>query len=262
MRKNKMKYLNHIGAVLVIIASTGVVAEEEAKSPWKSSAELGYVETSGNTNATSIKAAIDVSYEVEKWLHAVHANALSVKTETTDSTTGETRDERIAAKWFVSGKTDYKLDEFNYFYGLITYEDDRFNGFDYQSKLGLGYGHWFLKSDVHKLKAEIGPGMRAFKVEQIPPPEGPIDTSTQTESLLRLNGNYAWAVSKTSEFSQDLTADYGEDQEEWQSVTALKANVNSILAMKLSHTVKYLDKVAPGVEHYDRITGVTLVFKF
>jgi putative salt-induced outer membrane protein len=257
-----MRFLRNISAVVIVLISSGVnAAEEEKKSPWKSSAELGYVDTSGNTNATSIKAAIDVSYEVEKWLHAVHADALSVKTETTDST-GEVRDERIAAKWFASAKTDYKLDEFNYLYGLITYEDDRFNGFDYQSKLGLGYGHWFLKSDVHKLKGEIGPGMRAFKVEQIPPPEGPIDTSTQTESLLRLSGNYAWAVSKTSEFSQDLTADYGEDQEEWQSVTALEANVNSILAMKFSHTVKYLDKVAPGIEHYDRITGVTLVFKF
>lgn len=256
MNSKKMVFL--IG--MLALAAGNAVAEEE-KSPWKSSAELGYVDTSGNTNASSIKAAIDVSYEVEKWLHAVHAEALSVKTETTDST-GVTKDERIAAKWLVSGKTDYKLDEFNYIYGLISYEDDRFNGFDYQSKIGLGYGHWFLKSDVHKLKAEIGPGMRAFKVEQIPPPEGPIDASTQTESLLRLSGNYAWAISKTSEFSQDLTADHGEDQEEWKSVTALEANVSSILAMKLSHTVKYLDKVAPGIEHYDRITGVTLVFKF
>ena len=47
-----------------------------------------------------------------------------------------------------------------------------------------------------------------------------------------------------------------------QSALLLQADINSILAMKLSHTVKYLDKVAPGIEHYDRITGVTLVFNF
>lgn len=257
-----MRLIKSISAVvIVVISSAAVSAEEENKSPWKSSAELGYVDTSGNTNAQSIKAAIDVSYEIEKWLHKVHADALSVKTETTDSS-GVARDERIAAKWFVSVQSDYKLDELNYLYGLINHEDDRFNGFDYQSKISVGYGHFFIKTDAHKLKAEIGPGVRVFKLEQIAPPDGPIDTSSQTENLLRLNGNYAWAVSKTSKFTQDITADSGEDQKEWKSVTELQADISSILAMKLSHTVKYLDKVAPGIEHYDRITGVTLVFNF
>ena len=117
------------------------------------------------------------------------SSALSVKNETTDST-GVARDERIAARWFVSVQSDYKLDERNYLYGLITYEDDRFNGFDYQSKLSVGYGHWFIKNDVHKLRGEVGPGVRAFELKQIPPPDGPIDTTTQYDNILRLNGNY------------------------------------------------------------------------
>jgi len=32
--------------------------------------------------------------------------------------------------------------------------------------------------------------------------------------------------------------------------------------MKISHVVTYLNKVAPGIQHYDRVTGVTLVFNF
>jgi putative salt-induced outer membrane protein len=263
MRNKKMnsKVIVGIFGFLILASANVIAAEEEEKSPWKASAELGYVNASGNTNAESIKAAIDISYEIEKWLHSAHADALSVKNETTDST-GAVRDERIAAKWFASLKSDYKFNDFDYFYGLVSYEDDRFNGFQYQAKLGLGYGRRVIHTDAHELKLEIGPGYRTLKLEQLPPPEGPIDTSSQDENLLRLNGNYVWTISKTSKFMQTVTAENGEDQEEWKSVTELQADISSILAMKLSHEVKYLDKVAPGVEHYDRLTGVTLVFSF
>jgi len=257
---NKIKYVGFFG-LLALVSGSVLAEDEKEESPWKSTAELGYVNTSGNTTASSLKGVIDISYEVEKWLHAVHADALSVKSETEDST-GINRDERIAARWFVSGQSDYKLDELNYVYGLITYEDDRFNGFDYQSKLSVGYGRWFIKNDVHGLKGEVGSGVRAFELDQIPPADGgPINTTTRYDSLVRLNGNYTWAVSKTSTFTQDLTADIGE-QKEWKSVTELQADIHSALAMKLSHVVKYLSQVAPRIEHYDRITGVTLVYKF
>jgi len=47
------------------------------------------------------------------------------------------------------------------------------------------------KSDIHKLKAEVGPGVRLFKVEQIPPPEGPLDASRQTDNLMVItSGKY------------------------------------------------------------------------
>ncbi len=257
-----MKFVKNVVILVVVTCSSVVIAaEEEKKSPWKSSAELGYVNSSGNTNTEATKAAFDISHEVEKWVHKLHADALSIKTETTDSQ-GVTKDERSAAKWYASFQTDYKLDEFNYLYGLLTYEDDRFNGFDYQSKIGGGYGHWFVKSDIHKLKAEVGPGVRLFKVEQIPPPDGPLDASRQTDSLLRLSGNYVWEISKTSKFTQDITTDIGEEQKEWKSITELQADISTILAMKISHVVIYLDKVAPGIQHYDRVTGVTLVYNF
>ena len=47
-----------------------------------------------------------------------------------------------------------------------------------------------------------------------------------------------------------------------KSVTALTANINSMLAMKISYTVKRLDKVPAGIENTDKETAVTLVFKF
>lgn len=254
--KNGMKV---IGAAGLLVFSSASMAAEETKSPWKSAAELGYVNVSGNTNTETVKAAVDVLYETEGWAHKVHADALSSNTETTDDL-GVTTDERNAAKWLVSGQSDYKFTDFDYFYALLSYEDDRFSGFDYQAKFGLGYGRRVIHTDNHELRLEVGPGYRSYRLEQAPPP-APAE-ETRDEMLVRVNAGYVWKLSETSSFTENLTYENGEDQDEWKSVTGLTAKINSTLAMKISHTVKYLDKVPAGSEHYDRETGVTLVFSF
>lgn len=248
----------------LLVVQQASAAENDNNSRWKSSAELGYVNVSGNTNTETLKFVFDVSYEVEKWLHKVHAEALSSKSETTDETVTPvvTREERSAAKWFLSGQSDYKFNDSDYFYGLISYEDDRFSGFYYQAKLGFGYGRRVIHTENHELKLEIGPGYRAFKLEPTLPPAAAVDTERQDEGLLRLGAGYTWRLSETSKLTEDISAEFGEDQDEWKSVTTLLATINSVLAMKLSYTVKHLDKVPAGSMNTDRETAVTLVFTF
>jgi putative salt-induced outer membrane protein len=248
----------------LFIAQQVLAVEDEKKSPWESSAELGYVNVSGNTNTETLKVMFDISYEVDKWLHKAHADALSSKIETTDTTVvpSVTTEERSAAKWLVSGQSDYKFNNYDYFYGLLSYEDDRFSGFQYQAKLGLGYGRRVIHTDSHELKLEVGPGYRTFKLEPTVPPAAVVITDRQDETLMRIGAGYVWKISETSKFTEGITAEFGEDQDEWKSVTALAANINSILAMKLSYTVKRLDKVPVGTENTDREAVVTLVFRF
>ena len=242
-----------------LLLSGYVMAEGKADSPWKSAAELGYVNVSGNMNTETMKAVFDISYEAESWLHKVHADALSAKSETTD-VLGVATEERTAAKWLLSGQSDYKFSDFEYYYGLLSYEEDRFSGFQYQAKLGLGYGRRVIHTEAHELKLEIGPGYRSYKLDQAPAPAPAEDR--QDEAQLRANAAYTWKVSETSKFTEDFTYESGQDQDEWKSVTALTANINSTLAMKISHLVKYLDSVPAGTENYDRETAVTLVFTF
>lgn len=257
----KINFVKVIGAAGLLAFSSVVMAAEEVKSPWQSSAELGYVNVSGNTNTETVKAMFDISYAVNKWEHKAHAEALSANSETTDDAVpAVSTEERTAAKWLVSAQTDYKFKEFDYFYGLLSYEDDRFSGFEYQAKLGLGYGRRVIHTDNHTLKLEIGPGYRSYRLEQAAPP-APAE-ERQDDTLLRLNANYLWKLSETSKFTEELTSESGKDQDEWKSVTGLTAKINSTLAMKISYTVKYLDKVPAGTEHYDRETAVTLVFTF
>jgi putative salt-induced outer membrane protein len=240
------------GAVLMLVTATAFSAEEEEKSPWKTSAELGYVNTSGNTNTETLVFKFDTAYEIEKWKHQAHFEVLSTKAD--DASTPEKDKVTTADKKLVTAQSDFKFTPRDYFYGLLSYEDDKFSGFEYQAKVSAGYGRKVLLLERHELDVEIGPGYRNFKVDNA--------SSSDDEYLARLAAKYKWLISDNSEFKQDLVADFGEDQDEWKSVTALKSNINKTLAMKLSYTVKYLDVVPEGNDNYDRETAVTLVYTF
>ena len=248
--------------VCALMFDISVFAAEIEKNNWKSAAELGYVHVSGNTNTETTKASFDLSYGTSNWAHKIHMEALSSDSETIDNsvTPAVTTSERTAARWLFLGQTDFKFGKLDYFFGLLSYEDDRFGGFQYQAKAGIGYGRRLIRTDEHELKFEIGPGYRMYRIDQLAPP-APLE-ETQDETQLRVNAGYIWKISKTSQLTEDLTYESGHDQKEWKSVTALTAKVNSILAMKVSHTVKNLDKVPLGSKNYDRETSVTLVFTF
>jgi putative salt-induced outer membrane protein len=227
-----------------LMACSVLAAEQEAESPWDASAELGYVNTSGNTNTETLVFKADAAYEIEKWKHQAHFETLQTTTD----------DETTADKLFVTAQSDYKFTPRDYFFGNVSYEDDKFSGFEYQAKLNIGYGRKVLVLEKHKLDMEVGPGYRNFKVDNA--------SDSQDEYLARLAAKYKWLISDNSEFRQDLFAEFGEDQDEYRSVTSLKSNINKVLAMKLSYIVKYLDVVPAGNDNYDRETSVTLVYTF
>jgi putative salt-induced outer membrane protein len=251
MNKSSMnKKINTKLLASVLLAAAGnTMAADEAKSPWTSSAELGYVTTSGNTNTTSLNAKFDIAYEVEKWKHTGHAETLQSKTR--NDTTGQ--DEETAHKSLATYQADYKFTELDYALGLLSYEDDRFSGFEYQAKAVIGYGRKIIINENMTLNLELGPGDRKYKPDNMP---------SEDDGFIYLAAKYLWNITPTSKFSEDLTANYGDKQDEWKSVTALSAKINSSLAMKLTYTVKYLDVVPAGSDNYDRETAVTLVYSF
>lgn len=234
------------GAALVLAASNVLAHEEEKKekeSPWTAKVGLGYVNTSGNTNTETLIFNTDVAYEVEKWKHEGHLDTLKASTD--DVTTAD--------RLRFGAQSNYKFRERDYFYGNFSYEDDKFSGFEYQTKLSIGYGRKIIKTDKHELDGEIGPGYRKFKPDNLP---------SDDEALLRLAGLYKWTISSYSEFTQDLIADYGELQDEWLSVTALRTSIYEDLSLRLAYEVRYLDVVPVGNDNYDRTTTVSFDYAF
>ncbi|WP_455202852.1 DUF481 domain-containing protein [Kaarinaea lacus] len=233
-----------ICSTLTLLVSASHAAEEEKKpTTWRADIGLGYVRTTGNTDTQTIKGKVDAVKEVEKWRHTLLAEGLN------NSDHGVATAER----YFLSGKSDYKFRKFDYVYVTATYDNDRFSGFQYRTTVSAGYGRRIIHKPTLSLDGEIGPGARYSKADS---------GETDEEYLARLAANLKWNISDNSEFAQDLFSDIGEDTTINRSVTALTANINSVLALRLSYTVRYTSDVPPGIEKTDTESVVNIVYKY
>jgi len=246
--------MKNISVVTMLASSllvSGNVLAEEVTSPWKTTAELGFIKTTGNTETQTSSAKLDAVYEVDKWRHTGHAEGYG--TQSSDATTGNSV--VSAERYMASGKSDYKFSELDYIFGLVKLQKDRFSGFEYENVVSAGYGRKIIKQADMELDLEIGPGMRFYKVHNA--------ANGTDEAILRLAGKYWWAISDTSKFTQDLSVDIGEDITSTESITGLQANINSSLALKLTYTIRNKSEVPnPTVEKTDTEAGVTLVYNF
>ncbi len=238
MKKNRLVLI-----AATAIATTPAHAAEFLGTEWAGSGELGYVATTGNTDTSTLTARVGLVYERDRWRHSLGLDALKAEDDS------ETTAERYFAAW----QSDYKLTEQNYLFGRLTYEDDKFNGYEYRSTETLGYGRRVIDTEDMSLDLEIGPGARQSKPE---------DASVENELILRLAGHYAWQVSDNAKFTQELSADVGEDATVSRSVTALQADIVNNLAMKISFTAKHTTDVPDDVDKTDTETAVTLVYGF
>lgn len=232
-----------LNLIPVLCVTTLAQAVEFRGSEWTGAGEFGYLATSGNTDTQSLSAKLGLTNERARWRHTLGLEA------TNNADNDVTTAERYAANW----QSDYKLSEIDYLFGRLSYETDKFSGYDYRTSETLGYGRRVLKTDNMTLDLEAGAGARQSKLET---------GGNENEAILRLAGKYAWQISPTSKFTQELSSDIGADATISKSVTALQTDIVGNLAMKLSYTVEHTSAVPVGVEKTDTETMASLVYKF
>jgi len=224
-------------------AEAVMVKENTRKSQWNGSAELGFLMTRGNTQTDSLNLAAGLENTRLKWHHKVEFKALQASEQNVST----------AESYEATGRTEYLLDDNDYIFGSLRYQDDRFAGYDRRTTEVLGYGHQFLKRPDMKLKGEFGAGARQTKNT---------DNTRDDEGILRVGLNYTWEITKTSSFNEDIFIERGVVNTATESVTALTVKINSKLAMKLGITVKDNSNPPAGFKNTDTKTAVTLVYDF
>ena len=237
-----MKTTLTVLATAMLVAGN-VYAEEAPKSLWKASAELGFVTTSGNTETETLNAKAAASTDREQWRHKGEVTAL--KSSDAVNTTAE--------KYTLMVQSDYKLEGKNFLFGVVTYDDDKFSGYDYRVTEAIGYGRRVIEETDMTLDLEIGPGARQSKLDS---------GETDSEGLIRAAAIYNWTISKTSKFGEALTVEAGEDVTVTKSVTSLSSQIEGNLSMKVTFTYKNTSEVPVGVEETDTETAITLVYNF
>jgi putative salt-induced outer membrane protein len=227
------------------IANEAEVSSEEKKL-WSGEIDVSYLNLSGNTEETTSSGSVHLVRTRDQWEYIIHGDGLSSKKD----------DDRTAEKYYAYNKLTYNFSEKSYYFGLVTYTDDHFSGYDYQAAVTAGLGRNLLSTDDMTWDVEAGIGYRESILD-----DG-VAGDDESETIARLATTYTWKVSDSSDFSQYLATEVGEENTISYSETALKVKVNSSLAIKLSYKVKYTEEVPITTKHADTETLVALSYSF
>jgi putative salt-induced outer membrane protein len=231
---------------LLVISAVSAWADE-APPPWKSSLELSYLQTSGNTTSQTLSAGLKVERTLSFAKLTLEGGALYGTKENVASD----------QSWFGSLKYDQTLSDRFYLFLLEMVERNTLRGFEFRYTHQGGLGYYLIKTEGDILKLEAGAGY--VHEDQIDPfrdrgfPSG------------RAFAGYTHNFSKTSRFDEWVeylsnlndSKDYMINEE-----TALITNLMGNLALKTSFDVTYDHLPPPGFEKSDRVFKTALLYTF
>lgn len=241
-------------AVLMAMPMTAV-AEIDPEG-WNGEAELAYQMKRGNSVSNSVSAKAEAEYEGDDWRHTAKVEAYNAKSEDPDTE----EEERTAESYYTSYKLDRKFGEANYIFNIVTYEKDAFSGYQYEATYAFGYGRRLVDTETQVLDTEIGPGFRSRCLE-------PADSYTdcpdnEDDPFLRVAAKYAWQITPTAKFKEEVSSNIDEDSTVTRAETSLSTKVNDHLALRVSHILDHDSDPPPGVKEADHQVLVSLVLGF
>ena len=216
----------------------------ESENGFSGEGSLGWISNSGNTNNESFNGNIKTVIRSDWWAHNFSLSAKRIRDERTVT----------AERYVFTEKSDFTFSDTSYAFASLRYDDDRFDGFDYQASATVGIGWYLVSSDTQHFDLELGAGYRKAKLSAT--------SEKNNEAIGRMAQHYDVNFTETSQFFQDLVIESGNTNTASEFIAGLKVSINSSLALKLSYNVKRNSNPAPGSEKTDRTTAINLVFGF
>ncbi len=205
---------------------------------------LGWIATRGNTNSKSLNADLKIDFRLGSWLHNFSVKAKQISEDKVVT----------SERYLYTQQARLSLSEHTYIFEAARYDDDRFDGFDYQASVTFGVGWFIIESDRQNLDLEFGTGYRQTALSAL--------SGSSGEKIGRLSQHYDVRLSETSELIEDLLVEAGESNTTTEITTAFKVSINNKLALKLSYNVKQSSDPQPGKNNTDRTTSANLVYGF
>jgi putative salt-induced outer membrane protein YdiY len=210
------------------------------------SGQATFLGTTGNASSQSLGAGGEWAYRPDPWVY--NAKAIFAQLETDDELTS-----RSFASLFRASRT---LNERLSAYGQYDFLRDTFAGVEQRHVAEGGLSYLLVDRAPHRLSLD---GALGYLYENRPDDEH-FDSAT-----LSAGAHYRLAISATSELLYEprflLTlADAGAWK--YDQLAALNVSLTSILALKVSHTLRYSAEPPQGFQQTDTIVALSLVAKF
>ena len=207
--------------------------------------ELSYVQTSGNSNASTFSTKLEATTALnEKSTVKAKANILYSENDNKSS----------ANKYEIELDYNYMLSEKVYSYFGVNYIKDQFSDYDYRLNTGPGFGYKLLENDEQTLDFQGG---LDYALDQY------ISGNKDEYVASRVELNYRYKINDNLKLKQMLNYLVSiEDNEKYfvASDTSLGVKMTDNLSLGVSYKVDYVNKTTK--EHADRKLLTSLIIDF
>ena len=233
-------------------------APEKPFGEWSGETVIGGNYKNSTQDSMSLHAEFKLTQKIAKW-----KNTAGVVFDF-GRANGETNSQDLK----INGRAQRQVSDKLYGFGLASYEDDRFSGFDYQITEGAGVGYQLFDTDRFKFSFEGGPSVRHSLVTT--------SKELNNELLLRLATELEWNISDTAKFTNETalllaknaveldTNTFGQvnDASETTNTSALDLQIIGNLSARLSYEIHFRSDPPQGGQTTESTARVSLVHHF
>lgn len=210
---------------------------------WTGEVEFGGSISTGNTEETTLAAAVDLEKETPKWEHDLNIT-VDRKRESGETT---------KARYFLAYSSQRKLSPRLYAVGVLWGERDPFAGYDFRFSESLGLGYRLVDRPGLKLKVEAGPALRQA---------GYLSNDYESTVAARGAGYLTWRLGPRLEYTQSLVTYLDSKNSTLLAASALTIKLGGRISARGSYEVRHEEAPPQGRRKTDTTSRATLVFGF
>jgi putative salt-induced outer membrane protein len=225
-----------------------------AHADWTGKGEAGLVISSGNTDAQTANAKLDVAREGVKWKNQFGLAALYSSDEEGAS----------AQRWEAVTEQDYNFSPRAFWFGAARYEDDRFSGFEYQATVSTGLGRKFIDTNRTQFLGTAGVGYKFFETRDAFDEDTGVlleQGERESDAVLRGTLDFQHDFTESTRLIDKFIIEAGADNTFVQNDLSLQVKMTQVLALAVGYGVRHNSNPPSGFEKTDTLTTVNLVYE-
>jgi putative salt-induced outer membrane protein len=243
--------------ICALVAAPIAAHADEIPPGWSGKGQAGYVMSRGNSKTDSANVKFDMNLLRNDWKHNLSIDGLF----------GRSAGITSAERWDGRLQSNYQYSLHMFSFAALSYQDDRFSGFQYQASASGGLGYKFFDSDTTKLSAQIGVGYRSLRPELlIKDANGAvidrIPQQTQTEVVGTAGVDFSHQFNTSTRLIDKMNAESGSSNTSIRNDLSLEVKMNSRLSLAAGFSVVENTKPPAGLKRTDTLTTLNLVYAF
>ena len=211
---------------------------------WDGEINAGGSNANGNSDQQSLSLAAKLKRDFgDDYSHEINLRGDFARTD------GSTSQQRFAGEYEFTAKISEKFLLTNIFKG----ETDSFTSYEYRLFDTVNIAHQFIDTETHKLRLELGGGVRYTTSRDLP---------ATWEPILRTGLLYEKSLHEKLAFNERLSVVMGKETTTLNSLSEITSQINHSLSLRVGLEMLYDTNVTAPAKKLDTISRLSVVYSF